>query len=147
MRRAKLSVELSRAGTLHMGKSELAKLGKKLEAMNEPGVAADSYALAGDTDAEAQALVAAGAVERLEQVLDARESADCVARERDELALRVRDLEQAGLRRQALSAGALLSDDADIAALMRRIEIERVNGPCARFIIDGTEHEIAFGKR
>lgn len=145
VRRARLSLELARAGTLRPGQSELRALGQQLEAMAEPALAADVYALAGDTDAEAQALVAAGAVERLEEVLDARQSADRKTRERDELARRVRDLEQAGRRREALSLGAGLRDDADIAALLRRIEIERVSGPCAKLVLDGTELEIAFG--
>ncbi len=145
VRHARLCVELARSGTLRPGDSELRALGAKLEALGEPALAADVYALSGDTDAEARALVSAGAVERLEQVLDARQSADRTARERDELARQVRDLEHSGRRREALSLGARLADDADIAALLRRIELERVTGPCARLVIDGSDLEIAFG--
>lgn len=145
LRRARLAVELARSGELRPGQSELRGLARELESLEERELAADVYAMLGDTDAEARALVAAGAVDRLEQVLDARESVDRAARDRDERARRVRDLESAGRRRDALAAGAALRDDDDIAGILRRIEVERVTAACVRLVLDGVEHEIAFG--
>lgn len=145
VRRAGLLVELTRAGALEFGASELRRLGAELEATGEHGVAADLYRLAGDDEAEASALVAAGAVERLEQVLDQRALAERRERELRGRARRVQDLFEAGRRREALALGSPLTEHADVAALVGRIERDRVSGPCAWLVVGGDALEVVFG--
>jgi hypothetical protein len=147
-RRARLSLELVKAGKLVLVAHELAELAKELEGLGEPAAAAEAYARAGDVDGQARALVGAGAIEKLEQVLGAEQERVRKARDKDERERRVRDLELAGKRREALSlarrdAGA----DERLAALAAEIEARRVLGPRVRLEIDGETSVVLFGER
>lgn len=146
-RRARLKLDLVRSGTLVLGSSELVVLGRELEQLGLPLEAAGVYADAGAADAQARALVAAGAVDQLEQVLDAQQTRQRSHRKQEELEQRVRDLELAGSRRRALelARSKALSADGAVVALGRDIELRRSTGPCARLALDGEQLEVAFG--
>ncbi len=146
-RRARLKLDLVRSAKLVLGPSELVVLGEELERLGLPLEAAGVYGDAGAADAQARALVAAGAVDQLEEVLDAEQNRQRTHRRQEELEQRVRDLELAGSRRQALelARSPALSGDGALVALGRDIELKRSAGPCARLAIDGEPMEVAFG--
>ena len=146
LRRAHLAVDLVRSGTLRLGKSELTALAERLGRVGDPSLAAEVFALIGDSEAEARMLVQAGAIEQLENVLDAEESRDRAERERVELAARVIDLSKAGRRREALELGEKCRKDDDrVADLLREVEARRVEGPRASIELDGAKLDVAFG--
>ena len=148
-RRAGLKLDLVRAKTLVLGRSELVALGEELEELGQPLDAAEVFAQAGAADAQERALVSAGAVDQLEEVLDAQQNRQRSHRRHEEQEQRVRDLELAGCRRQALELArspALRGDEATLA-LARDIELKRCRGPCARLAVDGEPFEVAFGER
>lgn len=145
-RRARLKLDLVRLGTLVAGPSELVALGEELEGLGRPLDAAAVYAKAGAADAQARALVAAGEVDKLEEVLDAQQREQRSHRRQEELEQRVRDLELSGSRREALALARSAVGDEVIAALGRDIELKRCTGPCAHVAIDGEPLEVAFGE-
>ena len=145
LRRARLALDLARAGSRRLEPSELLDLGKKLEELEQAGLAAEAFALGGDAEAHARALIAAGAVERLEQVLEAEQARERGMREGDELFFKITDLDAAGRRREALELAKRAATDPRLGAWLRTIEQRRVNGPCAELEIDGSLREVAFG--
>lgn len=147
-RRSRLRLDLVKSGSLVLGQSELVTLGEQLEELGEPLEAAGVYARAGAADAQARALVAAGAVDQLEQVLDAEQSRQRSHREHEAHEKRVRDLELSGARRQALELARSpeLSGDDRTAARARDIELKRCVGPCAQLLVDGERFQVAFGE-
>ncbi len=147
-RRALLAIDLVRAGTLSLVPSELGELGRELERVGEPSAAAEAYGRAGDSEGEARALVAAGAIDRLEQVLDAEQQRTRHARLRAELEQRIVDLELSGRRREALAAiRHEAAGDERLTALATQIETRRALGPRLRLAIEGEELEVVFGER
>jgi hypothetical protein len=147
LRRARLRVDLARRADLVFGASELGELGSELEALEEPALAAEVYALAGDSDAEARALVAAGAVERLEEMLESEQERARGERARVKLWQRVRDLELAGRRRDALALARKAGEGSEQQrAFVREVETRRLIGPRAELEIDGQRIELSFGE-
>jgi hypothetical protein len=147
-RRALLAIDLVRAGTLTLVANELAELGRELERVGEPNAAAEAHARSGDRDAEARALVAAGAIERLEQVLDAEQERVRQERVRSELERRILDLELSGRRRDALDLiRREAPSDERLSALATEIETRRALGPRARLALDGEPYDLVFGER
>ena len=71
LRRARLLVELAASEKMMLVPSELCALGEELSRLGEMSPAAEAYRLAGDTDAQAESLVRAGAVDRAERPPDA----------------------------------------------------------------------------
>jgi hypothetical protein len=147
-RRALLAIDLVRAGSLTLVANELGELGRELERVGEPTSAAEAHARAGDREGEARALVAAGAIERLEQVLDAEQERLRRVRVRCELERKILDLELSGQRRAALDLiKTQSSGDEQLGALATQIETRRVLGPRVRLAIDGDPLELVFGER
>jgi hypothetical protein len=147
-RRARLAIDLVRTGSLTLLSSELSELGRELERLGEPAAAADAHARAGDVDAEARALVAAGEIEQLEQVLDAQQDRVREGRQRDALHQRILDLKLAGRRRDALAAiSAEGRADERVKAVATEIETRRAQGPRVRLEIDGEITDVVFGQR
>lgn len=146
-RRALLKLDLLDSGALALGGSELMALGEELERLGRPRDAAGVYARAGAADAQTRALVAAGEVDELEQVLDAQQSEQRSHRRHEVLGQRMRDLELSGCRRQALALArsSELSADGASVALARDIELKRCTGRRARVAIDGEALAVAFG--
>ena len=146
IRRARLKLDLAKSGRSVLGTSELSTLGRELEELGEPALAAEVHALAGDTEAEARALVLAGAVERLEQVLESEQRRERSERERDQIGQRARDLFASGRRREALALARGRADDAKLSPLVRELEARRTIGPRADLVIDGQRLELCFGE-
>jgi len=145
VRRARLKLDLARSGEAALARSELGALGDEFEQLGEPALAAEVHALAGDTEAEARALVQAGAVERLEQVLETEQQRTRSARERDSIGQRARDLLASGRRRDALALARERPDDANLLPFVRELEAKRASGPRADLVIDGQRLELCFG--
>jgi hypothetical protein len=145
IRRARLKLDLVKSREGALGKSELASLGRELEELGEPALAAEVHALSGDTEAEARALVLAGAVERLEQVLESEQRRERSERERDRTGQRARDLFASGRRREALTLARDRGDE-KLLALVREIETRRSSVPRAVLVIDGQRLELCFGE-
>lgn len=146
-RRARLKLDLVQGGALTFGHGELMALGEELEQLGKLLDAATVYARAGDTDAEARVLVAAGAVDKLEQVLDAKQREQQSHRQHEALEQRVQDLELSGNRRQALalSRSSAMADDQATVLAGRGIELKRCTGSSLNVAIDGDQLEVAFG--
>lgn len=145
-RRARLCLELVKLQSLQLVPSELSELGLELEALGEPALAAEAFSRAGDVDAQARALVAAGAIDRLEQVLEAQQDRVREERRKDALSRRVQDLELAGRRREALEAARIdARSDPRLEAVVRAIEARRAEGPRVRLSLDGEPLEVLFG--
>jgi hypothetical protein len=150
-RRARLLLDLARDGDVAFARSELCELGTELESLDEPAFAAQAFELAGDAEGQARALVQAGAVERLEQVLDAEREQSRVEAERRQAAARFADLVESGQRKQALELGGrLLSsggrEDSRLEARVRELESRRVRGPRLRIEVDGTLLDLVLGR-
>lgn len=148
VKRARLSLDLARQNTRPLTHHELSELASELGSLGEPALAADVYALIGDGENQAKMLVEAGAIDRLEQVLDQEQDRERDARARNELHTRIRDLIASGHRRQALALGkeSSLSEEALVAAL-RDVEARRALGPRIRLEVDGVPIALAFGER
>lgn len=148
VRRARLCLDLARSNTRPLTRHELAELASELGNLGEPALAADVYALIGDAENQAKMLVEAGAIDRLEQVLDQEHHRERDLRARNELHTRIRDLIASGHRRQALALGkeSALDEEALIAAL-RDVEARRARGPRLRLELDGVPTALAFGDR
>jgi len=147
LRRAQLKLDLARSGHARFGASELVALGQELEGFDEHALAAEAYALSGDTEAEAKALVLAGNVERLEQVLEDQQQRARDEREREGAGQRVRDLIASGRRREALRVAREHGGDTRLMALARELEEKRALGPQAELVIDGERLELVLGER
>lgn len=142
---AEQRLELAKQRVLRLTAVELDELANELSRLNEPALAAEAHALAGNVEDQAKALVEAGAIERLEAVLDAdrqRSEAALAAKER---ALLAHDLERSGRRREALAL-ARAGDDATLRELARQIESRRVKGPRVVLEVDGERRQFVFGR-
>jgi hypothetical protein len=148
-RKGRLSLDLLKAQGAARVKSELAAVAHELEEAGELELAADAFALAGDSDAEVRVLTAAGAIERLEERLRAAAAASRVDRERSSILERVGDLDQTGERRAALElADKWLAENEDeaVAHAARAIRARILRGPVVELEIDGTRQRCAFGR-
>jgi hypothetical protein len=151
LRRARMLLDLARDGRVVFARSELCVLGAELESLEEPAAAAQAFELAGDAEGQQRALIQAGAVERLEQVLEAEHVQALGEAERRQAALELENLIQSGRRRQALElAGTQLAragrEDARLEARVRELENRRVRGPRVRLEIDGTASTVVLGE-
>lgn len=148
IQRARLCLDLARNNTRPLTKHELSELANELGSLGEPALAADVYALIGDDENQANMLVEAGAIDRLEQVLDAEHGREREERARHELHTKIRDLVASGHRRHALALGkeSHVTEEALIAAL-RNVEARRAIGPRIRLELDGEPSDVAFGER
>lgn len=147
-RRAKLAFDLVRTSAA-TAKGEVVAAARALEEAGEHLVAAEAYALVGDTEGEVRALTEAGAIEQLEERLG--RDAKAVQREHEvSLALRrVRDLDRAGERREALRVAREAVDhgvgDRRLEDLARAVRQRVVRGPIVELGWDGRSRRIALG--
>lgn len=148
VKRARLCLDLARSNTRPLSRHELSDLASELGNLGEPALAADVYALIGDAENQAKMLVEAGAIDRLEQVLDQEHDKARDLRVRNELHTRIRDLIASGHRRQALAIGKESSDvEEALVAALRDVEARRARGPRIRLELDRTPTDLAFGER
>jgi len=144
-RRARLLLEAAERGAAPP-RSELSEQAARLEAVGEPSLAAELHALAGDKESEARALVEAGAIERLEAVLEAESARERAERQRTSLSARIADLDRSGSRRQALAlCRAAEAEDSALAARRRELEQRRALGPRLDLGLEGERLQVVFG--
>jgi FHA domain len=146
LRRRRLMAELVKESKLDLTRPELRDLADRLGALGDPSLAAELYALMGDSDAQARMLVQAGAIEKLENVLDAEERRERAERQQSEIERRVRDFLSLGLRRKAIAEGATLrTADTALAVLLDDVLRKKITGPRVRLELDGVVSELVFG--
>ncbi|MBK8994318.1 MAG: FHA domain-containing protein [Myxococcales bacterium] len=91
-------------------------------------------------------LVEAGAIDRLEAVLDSEQARERAERERLALHTRVGDLALSGARREALAVGGDLREpDARVADLLKSIQVRRISLPRVRLSLGGETLDVIFG--
>ncbi len=152
--RATLSFEVARARRPPLA-GDLLDAGRELEAAGAHELAADAYALAGDTQAEVRALTQAGAIERLEARLERDRDASRDARALSHVLAEVEQLDRSCERSAALAAAnawlhqhapRALPDEADrVRAVLGRIEARLVRGPLVDLEVRGEPVRVAFG--
>ncbi|HMR76241.1 MAG TPA: FHA domain-containing protein, partial [Polyangiaceae bacterium] len=121
-RRAELALVLFRQGSLVLTRPELLALAREVERSAAPALAAELYELGGDLESRTRALVEAGAIDQLEQVLSDEAESERARRERDAEVRKISDLDACGRRREALAlARALEQEDERVRALAGRI--------------------------
>ena len=147
LRRAALVVDLARDGRFQLGRSELQELARELETLGQPALAARAYDLAGDVEGQTEALVEAGCVERLEEVLDAQQQHERSERRRIELERQVQDLHRSGRRREAIAVrqDPVAARLDGVLSVLREVELRRVRGPLVSFNFAHRAMEVAFG--
>jgi hypothetical protein len=143
-------LDLAREGRVVFAKSEIVELGAELERLDDPSAAAQAFELAGDAEGQERALIQAGAVERLEQVLEAERVQARGETERRQAVVEFENLVQSGQRRQALELARKLRqgvgrEDARLETAVRELENRRVSGPRVRVEIDGAALAVVLG--
>lgn len=146
LKRCRLRLDLARSGAMQLAKSELVDLGEQLERADAPLDAAEAYALAGDEEARARALVSAGAVNELERVLDAQRQRERAEQRRERRVRELRDADSAGRRREALELARDAVEDERLRELVAEIEARRVLGPTVALLVRGESRVFAFGE-
>lgn len=143
---ARLTLELAKSGAYRPSHAELREMASRLEQVGESALAAEVYAQVGDREAEARMLVEAGAIDRLEAVLDSENARERAERERSALHARVRDLCLAGARRKARALGEELRErDARVGDLLRDVEARRPSLPRVVLELSGERMDVLFG--
>ncbi len=146
-KRARLTLELAAAGSYSPSRFELGEIAARLEGVGEAVLAAEVYAFAGDRDAEARMLVEAGAIDRLETVLDSEQARERAERAQRTLHARVRDLLLSGARREALALGRdARGGDPAVAHLLAQVEARRPALPRVGLVVDGERLDVLFGQ-
>jgi len=125
---------------------ELAAIAEELESLGEYAPAAEAYANVGDLEGQARALGQAGEVDRLDELLAARQT-----RSHEEHARRgAHDLfamlVASGKRRDAVAL-ARASRDEGLRSRGRVLEGKRVTGPVVRLLVRGQVKSLVLGDR
>lgn len=147
-RKAKIRFDLVRHAPGAALQSELLAAADELGEAGAWELAAEAYALLGDTHGEIGALREAGAIGKLEQRL--REDSVEARRKRDLAALlgRIRDLDRIGGRRDAIRAARAwleLEHDDQVAFELERMRGRLLTGPDIRLEIEGTPTRFVLG--
>ncbi|WP_342673970.1 FHA domain-containing protein [Chondromyces crocatus] len=129
-------------------RSEVLTVARELEDAGEMERAAEAYAMAGDQEAEARALTAAGAIDKLEERLRVSLSEARSQRDRGAVLARIGDFDRVAERRAALEeAGRWLATNQDeqVADAARSIHARLLTGPVVDLDIGGTSRRYALG--
>jgi hypothetical protein len=145
LRRVRLCIDLVKGGSLRLLSRELRELGETCQELGASELAAEAFALSGDRDAQADALVRAGSVEQLEDMLTSEAERARNERRTAERLRQVEDLVSTGSRREALALCS--SPAAELSAVSRRLMLTRLMGPRAHIVIDGVALDVVFGTR
>ena len=142
-RRALLIVELAKSGAIAAAlRHDVRAAGEELLSLGDAAATAVAFGLADDEDGRARALVAAGAVDELEELLgkDADAARRSLDRQGDEA--RVLSLVASGERREALRLAEALAGnepvDSDAADRARALAARRLLGPTVRVTVGET---------
>jgi hypothetical protein len=126
-KRATLAIASARDGAgSAAARQDLLEAAQDLEALGEGAFAAEAYGLAGDVEGQARALVLAGDVEAVEDVLERDRARASDARRAERTHAETERLLACGKRREALA----IADPATVADVSAR----RVTGP--RFLVE-----------
>ncbi len=131
-KRALLSLGIAREGaTSAAARLDLMDAAKELESLGDATHAAEAYALAGDIEGEARALVGGGEIERLEDVLDRDRDRSRNERERVSGHAEIDRLIANGRRREALArAEAIATSSPTDGATVERARSLRARRAC-----------------
>jgi pSer/pThr/pTyr-binding forkhead associated (FHA) protein len=149
-KRALLAVAIAREGaTSAAARLDLAFAAQELEALGAAAEAAEAYALAGDTEGQARALVQGGDIEQLEDVLERDHLESRTARRRHDAHAEIERLLGTGRRREALArAEAWVAESPeDIAAAdqLKALRARRVTGPTVLVELNGVRIRLVLG--
>jgi hypothetical protein len=147
-RKGRLGLDLLRAGGALHAREELRRVARELEEAGELNGAAEAYRLAGDDEGEIRMLTEAGAIDELEQRLDAQGKVDRRGRERQQIVRRIRDLDRTAERRSALDLAAqwlAAHDDDEVRSLAQTIHQRLLRGPLVDLEIEGAVGRWVFG--
>jgi FHA domain len=149
-KRALLALGIAREGaTSAAARLDLLEAARELEALGDATHAADAYALAGDLEGEARALVEGGEIDRLEHVLDRDRDRARTERLSHDAHGELDRLLASGKRRAALALAEELTARArgDVAAAerLKTIRAQRSTGPCVVFDLRGKRMQMVLG--
>ena len=149
-KRALLALGIAREGaTSAAARLDLLEAASELEALGDATHAADAYALAGDLEGEARALVEGGEIDRLEDVLDRDRDRARTERRSHDAHGELDRLLASGKRRAALALAEALTARApgDVAAAerLKTIRAQRSTGPCVVFDLRGKRMQMVLG--
>lgn len=146
-RRARLAYDLVKGKGAAL-QSELVVAASDLEAAGEFVIAAEAFALAGDSEGEIRALTSAGAIDKLEERLHKDALASRTENQRTLALKRIQDLDRSAERRQALKIAAEVGESESeerIGDLVREIRQRLVRGPTCNLVVLGEAWTVAFG--
>jgi hypothetical protein len=149
-KRALLTLGLARDGATSAAvRIDLLEACKELEALGDAAHAAEAYALVGDVEGEARALVEGGEIERLEDVLDRDRDRAKVVRDRQGGHADVDRLLSNGQRREALARAEALAaippEDAAAVERAKTIRARRALAPCVALELRGRPMRLVLG--
>jgi hypothetical protein len=149
-KRAMLAIAAARDGaTSAAARQDLVEAAADLEAIGDAARAAEAYGLAGDVDGEARALVEAGEVERLEEVLARDHARESDARRSRTAHGEIERLLASGRRREALAQAERMALQAPTDEVSRdrvkTIRAARALVPRAELEIRGRRVQLALG--
>jgi hypothetical protein len=128
--------------------SEVLAVARELEETGVLERAADAYALGGDSESEVRALTAAGAIDRLEELLRANEADVRSGREQEQRVRRIGDLDRTAERRAALelcNEAKAEREDPRVDDAARAIRARLLRGPVVDLEVDGEARSYALG--
>ena len=147
-RKAVLAYDLIKGTQGAKMQGELLRAAAELEAVGAWELAVEAYVAVGDTEAEIRVLKEAGAIERLEDRLQATSQEARRERDRAQLLRRMRDLDAIGERREALRCARQWLErghDDQIQLEMDRVSHRLISGPIALLDLHGAPTRIVLG--
>jgi hypothetical protein len=149
-KRALLVLAIAREGaTSAAARLDLIDACKELEALGEATHAAEGYALVGDVEGEARALVLGGEIDRLEVVLDLDRDRARTARDREKGHAEIERFLANGQRREALARADELAtaprEDPSATERAKAIRAKRLVGPSVTIELRGRPLRLLLG--
>ncbi len=141
-KRALLAMEMARDGATNAAaRRDLGDAAAELESLGEAALAAEAYALAGDIEGETRALVEAGDVDRLEDVLTRDNARERDARAARDAHVEIDRLVASGERRAALERARATSNEDEVRAILAK----RATAPRVTIDVRGERVQLVLG--
>ena len=151
-KRALLALGIARTSegaTSAAARLDLLDAGAELEALGDATQAAEAYALAGDVESEARALVGGGEIDRLEDVLERDRLRSRGERLRHDAHTELDRLLASGRRREALARAEALTaaspEDEAATERLKMLRTRRASGPCVALELRGKRLQLILG--
>jgi hypothetical protein len=146
-KKARLTVALAGGGAVSSAlRQDLVLAGHELEEAGEFAEAADAYAMARDTEAEARALAKAGDVDRLEEVLGRDQAHARLGRKAHDTHAEIDALVATVQRRDALRLAERSPDDPLARSRATRLRGGRITGAVVRLTLRGQRVALVLGE-